>query len=109
MNHQLWSTMFDSNSSSINPWELKAFDLAVIYIPIYVYTKLYDSYGMKSNAHPENFWYFLPRKCLYIMQGKYESKENFSDFEPKVDALSEKQNSVEDPNIVNSFIGKFSS
>ena len=51
----------------------------------------------------------LPRKCLYIMQGKYESKENFSDFEPKVDALSEKQNSVEDPNIVSSFIGKFSS
>ena len=51
----------------------------------------------------------LPRKFLYIMQYKYESKETFSDFEPKVDALSEKQNSVEDPNIVSSFIGKFSS
>ena len=34
---------------------------------------------------------------------------NFSVFEPKVDALSEKQNSVDDPNIVSSFIGKFSS
>ena len=32
-----------------------AFDLAIIYIPIYVYKISYDSYGMKSNAYPENF------------------------------------------------------